>query len=390
MGRSLPSWASWRGGIPSTPYTVGIEEEAMLLDPADWSLAQCADELIPALPEDLQGRIKRETHAGVVELATGVHTSVADAAEELRWLRSRLSEELEARGLRAAGAGMHPFASWRDVVVSTQPRYQVVYGSMRELARREPTLAMHVHVGVTTPHQAIQLANRLRAHLPLLLALSANSPFWDGRSSGFASTRTPLFQAFPRVGVPRRFESYGEYVEAVDLLIRSGAIPEPTFLWWDVRPQPRFGTVEVRVMDAQSTVADTAALAALVQSLARLELEEGFASSALLDAPEAIAESRFIAARDGIDARLLDPDSGGLVLAVEQLERVLAACEPAARMLDCAGELASVRYLAAENGALRQLSVAREEGLPGLVATLADAFGVNAPAAGREQQREHV
>src|SRR5256885_11805534 len=155
MGGSLPSWADWRGGMPSTPYTVGIEEEAMLLDPADWSLSHCADELIPALPEELRGRIKRETHAGVVELATGVHPTVADAAEELRWLRSRLSEELEARGLRAAGAGMHPFASWRDVVVSNQSRYQVVYGSMRELARREPTLAMHVHVGVTTPHQAI-------------------------------------------------------------------------------------------------------------------------------------------------------------------------------------------------------------------------------------------
>src|SRR5689334_14674335 len=174
----------------------------MLLDPADWSLSHCAGELIPALPAELRSGIKRETHAGVVELATGIHTRVAEAAEELRRLRARLSEELEARGLRAAGAGTHPFASWRDVEISNQPRYQVVYGSMRELARREPTLALHVHVGVTTPHQAIQLTNRLRAHLPLLLALSANSPFWDGRSSGLASTRTPLFQAFPRVGVP--------------------------------------------------------------------------------------------------------------------------------------------------------------------------------------------
>src|SRR5206468_7317568 len=129
---------------------------------------------------------------------------------------------------------------------------------------------------------------------------------WEGRSSGFVSTRTPLFQAFPRVGVPRRFDSYRAYVEAVDLLIRSGAIPEPTFLWWDVRPQPRLGTVEVRIMDAQSTVTDTAALAALVQSIARLELEEGFASPALLDAPEAIAENRFLAARDGMQARLLN------------------------------------------------------------------------------------
>src|SRR5437773_7025913 len=120
MGGSLPSWADWRGGMPPTPYTIGIEEEAMLLDPADWSLSHCADELIPALPEQLSGRIKRETHAAVVELATGVHTSVADAAAELRWLRDRLTEELAARGLRAAGAAMHPFASWRDGVGSNR------------------------------------------------------------------------------------------------------------------------------------------------------------------------------------------------------------------------------------------------------------------------------
>ena len=147
---------------------------------------------------------------------------------------------------------------------------------MRELARREPTFALHVHVGVADPEDAVRLANRLRAHLPLLLALSANSPFWQGRDTGLASARTPLFQAFPRVGIPRAFDDYADYVEAVDLLIRCGAFPEPTFLWWDVRLQPRFGTVEVRIMDAQTTVEDTAALVALVQSIARLEVEEGF------------------------------------------------------------------------------------------------------------------
>src|SRR5258705_10091169 len=131
---------------------------------------------------------------------------------------------------------------------------------MGALARREPTFALHVHVGISSPNDAIRLVNRMRAHLPLLLALSVNSPFWQGRDSGLASARTPLFQAFPRVGIPRGFRSYADYVEAVDLLVRSGAIPEPTFLWWDVRPQPRFGTLEVRIMDAQTSVGDTPAL----------------------------------------------------------------------------------------------------------------------------------
>jgi carboxylate-amine ligase len=137
-------------------------------------------------------------------------------------------------GLAAASAGTHPFAVWQQTVVSSGERYQEVYGSMRELARREPTFGLHVHIGVPDPEDALQLANRLRGHLPVFLGLSANSPFWQGRDTGLASARTPLFQAFPRVGIPRAFASYGDYVDAVDLLIRCDAFPEPTFLWWDV------------------------------------------------------------------------------------------------------------------------------------------------------------
>src|ERR671925_580343 len=183
--------------------------------------------------------------------------------------------------LRVATAGTHPFAVWHNIVVSSGSRYQFVYGSMRELARREPTFALHVHVGVEDPEDAVRLHRRLRIHLPLLLAVSVNSPFWQGRDTGLASARTPLFQAFPRVGIPRGFRSYAAYVEAVDLLIRCGAIPEPTFLWWDVRPQPRFGTIEVRVMDAQTTLPDVAGLTALILCLARLEAE-GFTPEAIL------------------------------------------------------------------------------------------------------------
>jgi carboxylate-amine ligase len=386
MSDSRPAWAAWRGGTPSTPFTIGIEEEVMLLDPADWSLSNAADTVLRELPPELAAHVAGETHASVLELATGIHTSVGGAASELRALRDDLAGELDRLGLRAASAGTHPAAVWQDTAISSRPRYQLVYGSMRELARREPTLALHVHVGVATPAEAIRLANRLRGHVPLLLALSANSPFWHGRRSGLASARTPLFQAFPRTGVPRRFRNYRDYVQSVDLLIRAGAIPEPTFLWWDVRPQPRFGTVEVRVMDAQTTVPDSAALAALVQSVARLELEQGFAGAALLDSPEAIDENRFLAARDGMDARFIEPDRGSLVAAAEQLEALLRACEPHARMLGCAGELASVRFLAAENGAARQLSLAREGGLGDVVAGLAAAFS---PASEPEYAIDH-
>ena len=196
-------------------------------------------------------------------------------------------------GLEVASAGTHPFTVWHETVVSGGSRYQAVYGSMRELARREPTFGLHVHVGVRDPEDAIALANSLRGHLPMLLALSANSPFWQGRDTGLASARTPLFQAFPRVGIPRAFADYEDYVAAVDLLIRCDAFPEPTFLWWDVRPQPRFGTVEVRIMDAQTTVSETAALAALVQSIARLEIEQGYLSPRSCSAPRCSTRTAF-------------------------------------------------------------------------------------------------
>ncbi len=265
-------WADWARG---NEYTLGVEEETMLLNPHDWSLAQQIDRVLPALSEELSEHVTPETHRSALELSTGVHPTAGDAATELLALRRMLQRELRPLGLVCASAATHPSTVWQETVVSTGPRYEMVYGSMRELARREPTFALHVHVGVDDPEDAIRLANRMRAHLPLLLALSVNSPFWQGRDTGLGSARTPLFQAFPRVGIPRVFADYADWVEAVDLLIRCDAFPEPTFLWWDVRPQPRFGTVEVRILDAQTTVAETAALAALVQSVARLEVRGG-------------------------------------------------------------------------------------------------------------------
>jgi glutamate---cysteine ligase / carboxylate-amine ligase len=369
-------WAEWRPHPSGADYTIGIEEEVMLLHPHDWSLAQQIDRVLDALTPGLTGHVTAETHKSALELATGVHESVAEAAAELRSLRASLEGELTLLGLQVASAGTHPFAVWHETVVSDGRRYQAVYGSMRELAAREPTFGLHVHVGVRRAEDALRLYNSMRGHLPTLLALSANSPFWQGRDSGLASARTPLFQAFPRVGIPRAFKSYRDYVSAVDLLIRCGAFPEPTFLWWDVRPQPRFGTIEVRIVDAQTTVADTAALAALVQSIARLEIEDGYLSPAQLDAVEALDENRFLAARDGVAAKLIDVDAERRIPVADQLEALLAACAPHARALGCAAELEHVQTLAAEPGARRQVAIARNspERLAGLVHELARHF----------------
>jgi carboxylate-amine ligase len=348
----------------------------MLLDPRrSWALAQRIEDVLGALPDRLAGHVSAETHQAAIELMTDPHQSVATAIEQLRWLRGQLSGALEPLDLAAAVAGTHPSAVWSETAVTAASRYRLIHDTMRDLTTREPTFALHVHVGVPNPEQAMQLYNRLRVHLPLLLALSGNSPFWRGRDAGFASTRTFLFQAFPRTGMPRRYGSYDEWVEAVDLQIRAGALPEATFLWWDVRPQPRFGTVEVRVMDAQSSVDDTAALVALVQSIARLELEDGYVASRVIEAEEVLAENRFIAARDGVGARLIDTTKESLRPVGDLLEQLLEAARPHADALGCRAELERVSVLATAPGAARQREYRSDDaGREQLVAALAERF----------------
>jgi carboxylate-amine ligase len=368
-------WSAWADDPGRTDWTIGVEEEAMLLDPETWALAHRIDEVLPRLAPEAQPQVAAETHGCAVELQTGVAADIEAAIAEIRELREQLEETLAALGMRAGVAGTHPFAVWHEIAVSNGERYQFVHGSMRELARREPTFALHVHVGVRDPETAIRVHDRMRVHLPLLLAVSANSPFWQGRDSGLASVRTPLFQAFPRVGVPRAFGDYTSYVETVDLLIRTEAVPESTFLWWDVRPQPALGTVEVRVMDALTSCADTAAIAALVASLVRLEAEEGFATEKMVAAQEVITENRFLAARDGVDARLIDPDLQERVPIGTLAPRLLDACRPHAEDLGCAAELQAVAGLLDDPPASRQLETAEEgPSLSHLVERLADRF----------------
>jgi glutamate---cysteine ligase / carboxylate-amine ligase len=367
-----PLWARWNGELDQR-YTLGVEEEVMLLAPGDWSLVQSSDDVLSRLSDELSPHTSPETHAAVIELATGIHPDVDGVVAELACLRRRLAGELGGMGLSVAAAGTHPSTVREETEVSGAVRYRALNDSMRVLARREPTMALHVHVGVPAPEDAVRLLNGLRRNIPVLLGLSANSPFWQGRDCGFASARTVIFQAFPRSGPPRFFADYADYVETVDELIASGAIPDPSFLWWDVRLQPALGTVEVRVMDAQSRVRDVTPLVALIQSLARLELEGE--PSSLVPSAEVLSENRFLAARDGMDARLIDPGARRLVPVREMLDSLLARCRPHAVALGCAGALDRVKPLAAANGAAHQRAlVAANGGLEELVASLAHRF----------------
>jgi carboxylate-amine ligase len=368
-----PDWAEWR--FSGDEFSVGIEEEAMLLEPVDWGLAQLFDSVEPRLSPELASTLSAETHRAAAEFQTGAHARPADAAAELAHLQRRLTDELSEVGLAAAGSGTHPFSTWEETQVSHGRRYRYVHETMRELARREPTYALHVHVAVSDPELAVAAANRVRAHLPVLLAVSANSPFWQGRDSGMASARTPIFQAFPRVGIPREWAGYRDYVERLETLIACGAFPDPSFVWWDLRLQPALGTIEVRVMDAQSEIRRTAALTGLVQALVRLEALEGYAPAELVGAFELLEENRFIAARDGVGAELLDPVARRAVPVAEVVDELLEAVRPHAADLGSAAELEAVEALLTEPAhALQRELAGPEHDLRRLVAALAERF----------------
>jgi glutamate---cysteine ligase / carboxylate-amine ligase len=372
MRGAYPLWARWNDELDQ-PYALGVEEEVMLLDPSRWSLAQSGDRVLATLSHQLSPYASPETHAAVVGIATAIHPDVDGVAAELSLLRARLRRELNSIGLTAAAAGTHPKTVSSETMVSGTARKRLVGRSMRALAWREPTMALHVHVGVPDPEDAVRVLNGLRRDIPILLALSANSPFSQGRDGGFASTRTVIFGAFPRTGLPRQFVDYPDYVGALDELVVSKAVPDPSFVWWDIRLQPALGTVEVRVMDAQSTVREVAPLLALIQSLARLELDGD--RPPVAPSADVLDENRFLAARDGMEAELIDPTTRRLTPARELLDVLLADCRPHALELGCADALDRVRRLGAANGADRQRGFAAcHARLEDLVASLAGRF----------------
>ena len=358
------------------PWTVGVEEEVMLLDERTRAIANRIEEALAVLPPALAQHASAETHACVVELKTAPHAAVPELAAELSALRPALDHVMrDELGLSVAAAGTHPLAIRSQVGVTGDLRHHKVAQTMGALAHREPTMALHVHVAIPDGDTAVRVLDRLRDDLPLLLAVSANSPFWRRSDSGFASMRSPIFSMFPRVGIARWFGSYAGYVEAIERMLCSDSVPDPSFLWWDARLQPRLGTIEVRIMDAQSRVSDVAALAAFVQCLVRQHADvPGQAPTE----PEVLAENRFLAARDGVRAVFIAGPTGRRAASDALAER-LEACGPYAAALGCRAELAAVAALAADPGHARQRRIAAHDGLDGLVSALVGQFAAARP-----------
>ena len=361
-------------------YTLGVEEELMIIDRESMELVSAIEEMIEAVPSETEGEVKPELMQSVLEIATNVCRTVAEAGGQLEDLRRRVRETAESKGLTVASAGTHPFARWEEQRIVERPRYLEVVDALRFVARQELLFGLHVHVGVDDPEKAIHVANGMRVHLPILLALSTNSPFWRGVPTGLKSTRTPIFKTFPRVGVPPRYEGWADYVARVEFMVSAGAVEDYTYFWWDVRPHPNLGTVEVRVCDAQTRLEHTLGLAALVQAMCKELAEHYDAGYALGTYPqEMLEENKWLAARYGIEGNLVDLPQSSRCTAVELASRLVDRLRPHAQDLGCGREFDAVEELIERGtGADRQLAVWRaDRDLRGLVRKIAEATALS-------------
>jgi glutamate---cysteine ligase / carboxylate-amine ligase len=335
-------------------FTVGIEEELLLVEPGSHELAHASGEFLAAMGLD-ERSTRHDLYEAQIELSSPVCRDAGEAAGSLDGLRQSLREA----GGTAIGAGIHPAGSFGDVRIVHAERYERERERLRGLVDRTPDCALHVHVGMPDPETAVRVCNRLREYVPLLEALAANSPFWHARDSGFASARRILRRGFPRVDIPSAFRDFAEYEEVVQEAMTAAEVDDYTFVWWEVRPHPRFGTVEIRAMDSQSSLASIAGLAALVQALTK-HLAESAANTSMRR--EVIAEASFRAGRDGVAATL--PDGDSLRPVRDIAADVLALVRPHARELGSEAPLDEIeRILLDGNGADRQRAAYRSGGM---------------------------
>jgi glutamate---cysteine ligase / carboxylate-amine ligase len=335
-------------------FTLGIEEELMILDARTLELANAIEDVLEEYGDD--GDVKPELLEPVLEIATEPHRDTAAAGEQLRELRRSVAEAAGRRNLCIGSAGTHPTARWEDQRVSAGPRYRDLISQLRFVARQEIIFGLHVHVGIDDPEKAIHVANGMRVHVPILFALSANSPFWRGDDTGLASARMPIFRTFPRVGIPPEYHGWADYERRIAFMVDSGVIQDYTYLWYDVRPHPDFGTVEIRAMDGQTRVEHTLALAALIQAMVKELAEHYEAGKKLGHYPyEMLDENKWLAARHGLEGDLVDLPEQRLVPARELARRLYDRLREHSQDLGSARDLEGIEdILEGGNGAHRQ------------------------------------
>lgn len=342
----------------STPYSIGVEEEFQLVHRDTFELTSRVELLLDQATEADHARIKPELMQSVIECATKVCRNAAEAQHDLLALRRRVGEMAENSDCCIASSGTHPYSRYEFQKITDRERYAEIINRLKWVAQRELIFGLHVHVGIDSPDKAMYVFNAIRGYLPQMLALAANSPFWQGRHTGLLSSRIKVFDSFPRSGVPQSFDSWAEWEALVQRAVKVGALPDYTFIWWDVRPHPRFGTIEVRIMDGQTRIEHALALAALVQATCAW-LGDLHDRGVRLDAHPTLLvnENKWSACRYGMEGEFIDLESDTVVSAREAVQSLLDTVEPYAKQLGSLEQFSVLPELVERNGARRQLDV---------------------------------
>src|SRR5579885_820980 len=344
-------------------FTIGVEEEFQIIDPATCELRSHVMQLVSAASPDILDQVKHEMHQSIVETGTRICENVGELRIEMHRTRGELVAA-ERAGLQVAAAGTHPFSSWIDQVISPGDRYKNIVEELQQLARSLLIFGMHIHVAMPDKQTTIDMMNMVRYFLPHLLALSTSSPFWMGRNTGLKSFRTTVFRRFPRTGVPEQFESWSEYENFVNLLIKLNCIDNGKKIWWDVRPHPTFGTLEFRMCDVTTKIEEAVAIAALTQAIV-VKLHRLYTSnqSWRVYRRALIEENKWRAARYGIEGKLID---FGKEQEVPMRQLIPELLELVDDVVDDLGSRSAVEYihtiLREGTSAERQLRVYQESG----------------------------
>jgi glutamate---cysteine ligase / carboxylate-amine ligase len=288
-------------------FTLGVEEEYMVVDPDTRELTSHDQRIVSIAAETLHDSVKAEMHQAVVEVGTSICKDIEQAHQEIRNLRRTVSDVASSLGLRIGAAGTHPFSSWTKQLITPNPRYEAIVNEMQEAALSNLIFGLHVHVGIKDRDMAIHIMNTVRYFLPHVYALSTNSPFWEGRNTGFKSFRMEIFAKFPRTGIPDHFQNWDDYKNYINLLIKTNCIDNAKKIWWDVRVHPFFDTIEFRICDVPLRTEETIAIAALFQALVvklyKLRLQN---VSFIMYHRALINENKWRASRYSLDGSLID------------------------------------------------------------------------------------
>ena len=345
-------------------FTMGIEEEYLLIDPETRDLANPPEELMKTAKRRLGDRVTPEYMNAQIEVGTGICRRAREARTELVELRATVAAIAERFDCRLVAASTHPFANWQHQARSDKERYHELKNDLQVVAERLLISGMHVHCGLEDDELRIDAMNQVSYFLPHLLALSTSSPFWHGHETGLRCYRLSVFDEMPRSGLPSQFASWGEYQRTLDLLARTKVMEDATKIWWDIRPHTKFPTLEMRICDVCTDVDDATAIAALYVCLCRMLWRLRAANQSWRTYPTfLVSENRWRAQRYGTSQTLLDLGRGELVPFADLLGEILDLTAEDAAALDCEREVAHVRtILARGTSADRQLEVYREGG----------------------------